>query len=43
MVNDTKLVLDKLSAASSTTKILDCLASIHGPWALLYWQVRLKA
>ena len=39
MLNDTKLVLDKLSAASNTTEILNCLASIHGPWALLYWQV----
>ena len=39
MLNDTKLVLDKLSAASNTTDILNCMGSIHGPWALLYWQV----
>lgn len=37
-VNDTKLVLDKLSAAINATDVLDCVASIQGPWAFLYWQ-----
>ena len=38
-MNDTKLVLDKLSAAINATDVLDCVASIQGPWAFLYWQV----
>lgn len=38
-MSDTKLVVDKLSAASNPTDVLNCMASIHGPWAFLYWQV----
>ncbi len=37
--NDGKLLLELLGRAETETEILTVLAAVHGPWALVYFQV----
>ena len=37
--NDTEVMLRVLSSCEDETTILRTISSVHGPWAIIYWQV----
>lgn len=37
--NDTQAVLQVLSSCQNDADMLRAVSGIHGPWALVYWQV----